>query len=297
MPTKPTQPTKSSSEPTPRQTRIKTIPLAFTPGDPDESLGLLLTERDCPQAFSGALAHRFELNSRGDRVAGRLLIPASRSGPCPLVVIQPDAGASCNAASLEFAGSWVGVGFALATIDLPLHGERSSPKFSERLLTAIEDLRGPPASDPRLDANGESLLLEFTRQSVCDLSRTLDALATLPAIDDRRIGVMGVGHGAALTAIFASLDPRAKAIVLAHCSEIRLPEIDPVQFVADIGPRPVLLLEAARSAQRDSNTAIFDACAEPKNRSQSNDEYGQLGSAAAEAARAFFTDQLNPADS
>ena len=274
-----------SAEPTP----IETIPLAFAAADPDESLGLLLTERDCPKAFSGAVAHRFELNSRGDRVVGRLLIPAARSGPCPLIVIQADAGASCDAASLEFAGSWVPGGFALATIDLPLHGARSSPKFSERLLTAIESVRVHPASELRLDANGESLLLEFTRQSVCDLSRTLDALAALPAIDDQRIGVMGVGHGAALMAIFASLDARAKAIALAHCSEIGLSAIDPVQFVADIGPRPILLLE---STQASREQALFGACADPKTRSRSDDENELLGSAAAEIARKFFSDQL-----
>jgi len=276
-------------------TDTKPSPIAFTTGDPDESLGLLLISRDCPTAFSSATLHRFELNSRGDRVTGRLLIPEERSDPCPLVVVQGDAGTGCNSASLDFAGSWVREGFALATLDLPLHGERSSPKFSERLLEAIESVQDHSASDIQLDANGKSLLLEFTRQAVCDLSRTLDGLAALPAIDDPRIGVIGLGHGAAVSAIFASLDPRTKAVALAHCSAIGLPEIDPLRFVAGIAPRSVLLLELSRASSKqagDSDAALFDACAEPKLRSPSEIENGMLGSAGAETARAFFSDLL-----
>ena len=67
------------------ESRNKKIPIALAG---DESLGLLLTSLECPAAFPGASAHRFELNSRGDRVAGRLLVPEERSGPCPLILIQ-----------------------------------------------------------------------------------------------------------------------------------------------------------------------------------------------------------------
>lgn len=289
-------PSARSSATSPAQPTLpKTVPIAFTSGDPEESLGLLLISRDCPAAFSRATSHRFELNSRGDRVTGRLLIPNERSEPCPLVVIQGDAGAGCNSASLNFAGSWVREGFALATLDLPLHGERSNPKFSERLLKAIETVRGNSASDVPLDANGKALLLEFTQQAVCDLSRTLDGLAALPAIDDQRIGVMGLGHGAAITAIFASLDPRTRAVVLAHCSAMTLPEIDPIQFVGGIGPRSVLLLESPQASSKQASrfdNALFDACAEPKLRSPSDLENGMLGSAAAKTARTFFSDLL-----
>jgi dienelactone hydrolase len=273
------------------ESRNKKIPIALAGG---ESLGLLLTSLDCPAAFPGATAHRFELSSRGDRVAGRLLVPEERSGPCPLILIQGDAGTSYASASLDFAGSWVGRGFALATLDLPLHGERSSPKFSERLLDAIENARPRGGS---LDANGRALLLEFTDQSICDLSRSVDGLSTLPAIDGDRIGVMGLGHGAAIVALFASLDSRTRAVVLAHCSATGLPEIDPVQFVREIiGPRAVLLLESTRASDKhdaESDAALFDACAEPKLCSSSDDEFGKLGAASAERARAFFADQLS----
>lgn len=285
----------SSAQSSAQPTETKALPIALTSGDPEESLGLLLVSRDCPAAFSSATSHRFELNSRGDRVTGRLLIPDDRSEPCPLIVIQGDAGAGCNSASLDFAGSWLHEGFALATLDLPLHGERSSPKFSERLLEAIETVRGNSTSNVPLDANGKALLLEFTQQAVCDLSRTLDGLAALPAIDDQRIGIMGLGHGAAIAAIFASLDLRTRAVALAHCSAIGLPEIDPVQFVGNIGPRSVLFLESSQASSKqasDSDTALFDACAEPKRRSPSEFENGTLGSAAAETARAFFSDLL-----
>ncbi len=270
-----------------------TDPTTFGTGDREEPLGLLLTGRSCPAAFSDAEARRFELSSRGDRVPGRLLLPRVRSGACPLLVLQGDAGASRDAATLDFARTWLDSGFAIATIDLSLHGERSSPKFSERLVDTISNVRSGDNLDaaPRdsFHENGSALLIEFTRQSVCDLSRTLDGLSTLVEIDGNRIGVLGLGHGASLVAIMASLDPRAKAVALAHCDARSLPKIDPRRFVAAIGPRPILLLENDPGGDRE---ALFDACAEPRLRCPVNGSNGTLSSEAAETAREFFAKQL-----
>lgn len=262
-----------------------TNPNAFATGDPGEPLGLLVTPGKCPEATSSARAHRFELTSRGDRVPGRLLLPDSQSEPCPLLLLLGDAGASHDSATLDFAEPWVRHGFAIATIDLSLHGERSSAKFSARLLDAIVNVH----READLEANDKALLVEFTRQSVCDLSRTLDGLITLPAIDRERIGVLGLGHGAAIVAIFASLDPRPKAVALVDCGVIRLPEIDPRQFVGRIGPRPILLLERKPS---DPGDTLYDACADPKRRGPSNDSDAMLSSTAGENVREFFAEQL-----
>lgn len=220
---------------------------------------------------------------------GRLLLPGDRSGPCPLVLLLGDAGASRDSASLDFVEPWIRSGFAIATIDLSLHGERRSAKFSERLLAAIAKLQREDELPGEPRDNGESLLVEFTRQSVCDLSRTLDGLLTLPAIDAERIGALGLGHGAAIVAIFASLDTRPNAVALAGCGAIRLPEIDPRQFVGRIGPRPVLVLERSPGG---AGQALYDACADPKHRVRLSDSDAMLSTTAAEDVHAFFTDQL-----
>jgi len=242
-----------------------TDPIEFNVDDPDEPLGLQVSDRACPDAYPGANAHRFELNSRGDRVPGRLLLPKAHSGPRPLIVLLGDAGTSRDSKCLDFPAPWIRRGFAIATLDLSLHGERSSAKFSERLLETIADARG--ASDPgnsgqtNASLNGRALLLEFTRQSVCDLSRTLDGLISLPAIDAGRIGALGLGHGAAIVAIFASVDSRTKAVALADLGAMRQPEIDPREFVGRIAPRPVLMLETnpAQGCVTLSSTAVKKA--------------------------------------
>lgn len=224
---------------------------------------------------------------------GRLLLPKARSGPCPLILLLGDAGASHDSNTLDFAEPWIRRGFAIATLDLSLHGERSSAKFSERLLDTIAnarretDLEDRPQESGSL--NGQTLLLEFTRQSVCDLSRALDGLISLPAIDARRIGALGLGYGAAIVAIFASLDSRTKAVALADCGAIRQRELDPQKFVGRIGPRPVLLLETNPSEAGD---ALYEACADPRRRGPSCGRDGMLSSAAVEIAGEFFAEQL-----
>ncbi len=272
-----------------------TNPIAFSIGDPDEPLGLLMGDLTRPKAYPSANAHRFELNSRGDRVPGRLLLPEVRSGPCPLILLLGDVGSSHDSITLDFAEPWIRRGFAIATLDLSLHGERSSPKFSERLLDTIANARRETdledTSRENVSLNGQALLLEFTRQSVCDLSRTLDGLISLPAIDAGRIGVLGLGHGASIVAIFASLDPRAKAVALADCGTIRPPEIDPREFVGRIGPRPILLMETNPSEAGD---ALYEACADPRYRGPACGADGMLSSAGVENAGKFFAEQLGP---
>ena len=225
----------------------------FSKSCADEPLGLSVAPRPCPAAFEGAVAHRIEFSSRGDRVPGRLLLPETRSGPCPLVIALGTAGEACDSSEFDFLATLIRSGFAIATLDLSLYGERSSAKFSERLLAVIADA----ASPAKLDANGKALLVEFTRQSVSDVTRAIDALASLPAVDAERTALVGIGHGAALCAIAAKVDVRAKAAVLANCCDVALSQIDPRQFVSSIVPGEVL--ELGSKATRDNAPALDPA--------------------------------------
>ncbi|MCP4037161.1 MAG: hypothetical protein GY733_09515 [bacterium] len=209
-----------------------------------EPLGLLLTDPRRPDAIAnaieGARALRFEFSSRGDRVPGRLLLPDPRSEPCPVIVAVGDAGEARDTKTLDFAARWIDRGFAIATLDLSLHGERSSAKFSERLMAAL----AADAGDPALDDNGCALLREFTRQSRGDIARSLDALATLPAIDTERIAMLGIGMGAALCAMVAADDSRVGAVVLAGHHPCALDDLDAQPYAERIAPRPVVSYES-----------------------------------------------------
>ncbi len=228
-------------------------------------LGTRLTRRKAPAGFEDFPCQRFEFNSRGDRVPGRLILPAESGEPRPLILLQPGAGADKDAAVLEMAVPWVRGGAAVATIDIPLHGERTSAKFSERLLKTLADIYQSRTAE--INPNDLALVEEFIHQATCDLTRGLDALDQHPDIDTAKCAYVGFSLGGALGAIFAARDPRPGAVALAisggGCGPAHL---DPAQHVAGIAPRPLLLVRATRDevVAREFSQALFDAAGEPK---------------------------------
>ncbi|MBI3456937.1 MAG: alpha/beta fold hydrolase [Candidatus Rokubacteria bacterium] len=159
----------------------------FSPVSDDQVLAILARARDylvssAPRA-SGLLVS-FK-NSRGFRLAGRLLVPAS-GGPHPCAV---------------FAHGW------------------QSGKDSPRNRGAAEALRAAGFAAFLFDftGHGES---EGTReegtpiQHVDDLGAALDILETLEEVDASRIGVVGASSGAAAALLRAAEDARIRALVL-----------------------------------------------------------------------------------
>jgi len=240
--------------------------------------------------WSDLSAHRFEVVSRGDFVPGLLYLPTSRPTPVndlPLVIVQHGLAGSKTAPYLEFSARWVREGFAVAMIDLPLHGERSSPKLSARLVEGIERVM----QGEELDADTGALVEEFARQSTSDLVRTLDALAALDAIDSARIGFVGFSLGAVVGSYFLAHDPRPLAAAFALAGGRRGPTaLDPAEYISRISPRPVLVI-AAESDERisaDSSKALFDAAREPKEFSVSKGDHGNLSGSALGKIQSFL---------
>jgi dienelactone hydrolase len=268
----------------------------FSLPDSSEPMGTLISERACPESFDGALCHRFELTSRGDRVSGRLLMPDADADADahPLILLQPGAGRHKESPELDLAAPWVGAGCAVASIDLPLHGERASVKFSERLLSTLGDLQRAPGTE--IGSRGLALLLEFARQGVYDLSRTLDALVSLPTIDSSRIGYVGFGVAATLGVPFCSVDRRPRAIALAGAGGgAGPPEIDPCATIAAIAPRPLLLVEAERDGELlepESREALFRAAADPKRRERIDADPESLPALAAKPIWEFLSSTI-----
>jgi dienelactone hydrolase len=253
------------------------MPFDFSAALPDEPLGLSLAARAPSLSFEGATAHRFEVSSRGDRVPGRLVLPDPRSGPCP-VILAFGAADGCLSSDFDFLAGLIGDDFAVATIDLPLYGERRSAKFSERLISAIS--RAESASE--LDPNAIALLTEFMRQAVRDVTRTVEALSTLSAVDESRIAILGLGDGASVATIAASIDSHVNAAVLAFAQPMDIDELDARTFANAIAPRPILAIEAA------NGPSIFDACAEPKVRHNATGAGPALDGESEKVALDFF---------
>lgn len=194
-----------------------------------------------PSHLADLVVERFEITSRGDRVPGRLLRRRG-SGRTPLVLLQHGAGGSKSAPYLDaVAAPWVRRGVAVASIDFPLHGERTSAKLTTKLLSAL--------GAGRLHAGdgSEALAIELGRQAVSDLRRTLDGLAAHPQVDVEHCAYVGLSLGAILGTAFCAIDPRPRAAVLALAGGGFLPSaIDPTTWVGRIAPRPILFVNASR---------------------------------------------------
>lgn len=206
----------------------------------------------------GVRAQRFEITSLGDRVPGRLLLPAPGGAACPLVLVQHGLGGSKQAPYvLAAAGPWVRAGAAVASIDFPLHGERASAKLSPDLLRGFVGVPGSHGT----------LLVGLVRQAVADLRRTLDALAAHPEIDASRIAYAGFSMGAMLGALFCATDPRPRAAALALAGGgLGPPEIDPARYIGRFAPRPLLLVNAERDEviPRSATQVLYEAAGNPK---------------------------------
>jgi dienelactone hydrolase len=147
-------------------------------------------------------------------------------------------------------------GVASIAIDLPLHGAR------EQGVEGLS-LRSPLA------------LVQKWRQAIRDGHQALQFLAEHPAIDSRRIGIVGYSLGAYLGVSIAASNRLARAVVLAAGGD--LPErtpfaalvrtiADPLRAVRALGGRPLLMVNGRfdRTILPSQASALFEAAAEPK---------------------------------
>ena len=238
----------------------------YRPHEEAEASATLRT-LEASSVFAGVDARAFEYVSRGDFVEGRIYLPqTSQSLPAALVIVVHAAGESASSRSLDFTADWVRQGFAVAAIDLPLHGRRSSPKLSERLFQGL----GKLAQGEEIDPDTHALVEEFARQATSDLIRGIDALQALPCVDGRRIGLLGLGVGSALCAYVLAHDERPRACVLAGgATRFEDAKLDPAATLTTRQPArtcPVLIQTLAKDSNDslEAARAFFEAIPEPK---------------------------------
>ena len=171
-----------------------------------EPLGLWVVEDDVSNLSPKARSWQLEFSSRGDRVRCQLAVPSTGPPTSPVVLCLAGAGETSDSTRFPCASALIESGVAVAMLNLPLHGPRKSPKFSERLVGAL-------TAEHALDDNGRALVQEYARQSKSDISRALTVLADRPTIDESRVGLLGIGVGANLAVLgaenFAAVGPLA----------------------------------------------------------------------------------------
>lgn len=230
----------------------------------------------------------FEYSSRGDRVPGRMLLPAA-DGPRPLVLVAHGAGGAKDAPSMDAVClPWARRGAAVALVDLPLHGERRSAKLTDRWLATLHPAHVPDAEETRLH-------VDLAAQARADLRRALDALRTRPDVDLARVGFAGFSLGALVGAPFCAGEPRVSAAVLALAGGGFGPEtLDPARHVGGIAPRPVLFVNARGDAvfSRERAEALHAAAGSPSEVLWVEGSHGEIPGTALKAMWHFLARAL-----
>ncbi|MCC5931805.1 MAG: acetylxylan esterase [Cyclobacteriaceae bacterium] len=178
------------------------------------------------------------------RVTALLSIPKGIDGPWPVLILLHGLGDRKTVDYIQAGHDfYIGQGYAVFRPDLDNHGDRQTDKFSFSL-----------TSKTRYRSR------EIIRQSVVDLQRSLDYLESRENIDMQRTGFFGISLGGIIGTVFCAIDKRLKVPVIALAggqlnlmygsdalsneTSTFLETIDPILFVKEIHPRPLLMINA-----------------------------------------------------
>lgn len=201
----------------------------------------------------------FELEVAGDRVPGVLWVPADATGPRPLVLMGHGGTQHKRVDTLVArARHYVrALGFAVAAIDAPEHGDRVTPEraaeFARSVRERIEQRRG-------MGGEAAQRMAERAAKAVPEWQATLDALRELDIIGgDGPVGYWGVSMGTAIGVPFVAAEPRITAAVFGLAG--LLPERTAMAEAAERITIPVEFVFQwdDEIASREAGIALFDA--------------------------------------
>ncbi|MCG8308392.1 MAG: acetylxylan esterase [Cytophagales bacterium] len=182
-------------------------------------------------------------STHNKRVTGLLSIPL-QSHPLPVIILLHGLGDRKTVDYIEAGHEYfVNAGYAVMRIDIANHGDREEQNFDF-------DLTGSYRYWTR----------DMLTQTVFDLRRSIDFLRSRDEIDSGKIGFYGISLGGVIGTIFCGVDERVKAPVIALAGgnlslmfgtdalteDVRefFSVIDPINYVREIAPRPLLMINA-----------------------------------------------------
>jgi dienelactone hydrolase len=204
-------------------------------------------------ASDGVSEHLFTIND----VPGVLWSPAGADNGRPLVLLAHGGGQHKKAPGLVArARRYVtALGFAVAAIDAPGHGDRPRTAQDEQFTAALRErmAAGEPAGPLIARANAAP-----AAQAVPEWQATLDALQELDWVGTGGpVGFWGVSLGTGIGVPLAAAEPRITAAVFGLASHEFLAEA-----AAGISVRVEFLLQwDDEQVPRESGLALFDAFA------------------------------------
>ncbi|MCY2955037.1 MAG: dienelactone hydrolase family protein [Planctomycetota bacterium] len=216
------------------QPRIR--PYAIAPTAP-------LNPTEKPIAKPPTYSHiRVEFNGieKDSRVPANLYIPINNRPRHPAVLLQYGSGGNKNTNYIVFLGQqFANAGFVVLTIDIPNKGDRKNPNAPKSLIP---------------------LQTNFL-QTLGDYSRATDYLLTRPDVDPNRLAYVGISWGAITGIVYVAHDPRIKLMAsivgggnftgwfngnLPPETRAAAQATDPIYHIAQIAPRPLLLLNVTK---------------------------------------------------
>jgi len=236
----------------------------------DENLPLDAVEK--PIESDAGEPRRFHVtftSARDERVPALLVLPADAAPPHPVVLILHGVfGYKSSPNQVKRSDALVAAGYATLRIDGKYRGEREAVAAGGLGLQTAYFYR-----------NRDAMI-----QTVVDLMRGVDYLASRNDIDVGRVGFTGFSMGGAIGAIFCAIDERVKAAVLGitggdfdklniragATGEERLRRaymiVDPVNFVSRISPRPLLMINGVKDeiVPKAATETLYEAAREPK---------------------------------
>ena len=217
-------------------TQPTTRPYAIAPAAPLNPTEKLISK-------TPAYSHlRVEFNGiqKDSRVPAFLYLPTDNATKHPAILLQYGSGGNKSTNYIvALAQQFVSAGFVVLTIDIPNKGDRKNPNAPKSLIP---------------------LQTNFL-QTLGDYSRATDYLLTRPDVDPNRLAYVGISWGAITGIVYVAHDPRIKLMAsivgggnftgwfngnLPPETRAAAQATDPIYHVAQIAPRPLLLLNVTK---------------------------------------------------
>lgn len=178
------------------------------------------------------------------QVFGLLSIPENAPKPAPVVILLHGLGDRKTVDYIQAGHDYfIESGLAVFRIDIANHGERKTHPYEFSLTDGYR-----------------YWTRDLISQTVFDLQRSVDYLQTRQDIDQDKIGFFGISLGGVIGTIFSGVDDRVSVPVIALAGgnlslmfgmEALSEEtknffsiIDPINYVQQIAPRPLLMINA-----------------------------------------------------
>ena len=210
------------------------------------------------QESQGVTERFFALEVAGQTVPGVVWTPTGASGPRPLVLMGHGGSQHKRTDTLlARARRYVRrLGYAVAAVDAPGHGDRVSAEEAAQRVQALQDRIAN--RQPINEAAAAQFAAQRSAQAVPEWTAVLDALQTVPEVGAGPVGYWGVSMGTAIGLPFVAGEPRIRAAVFGLNSA----SADLVEAARRISiPVEFVLQSDDELFSREAGLALFDAFA------------------------------------